>query len=246
MKCNRCLWLSTIALAIVGMVGASSAVAVPNQWTAAQVQTLANVTTSFGSNQLSTINSITPIPNGIELNVTFKVGQNTDPFGPDFGATFARVSLQGGLGFPGLDLSGSTSSAFSMTTTTDVTAQSFLQTDFTENGGTIDDGDATPGEAFSFYFWEHNDNVATGGPTAVDFDFSSASEFGAWDKPNPTAVQGTNAIRAWGVQIGKFSGITFGQPVTAIIRIEGVPEPASAMLLGFATFGLFGFARRRG
>lgn len=248
MRWSKQRGLLMVAVAVISMAGASSARAVPYEWLASQIQGLADVTPAFhgGAGQLSTINSITPIPNGIELDVTYRVGQEADPFAPDYGLGFARVSLQGQLGFPGLDLSAFTSSAFKVTTTTDVTAQSFLQTDFTENGGSIDDGDATPGEAFSFLFWEHNDGVATGGPTTVDFDFASGTEFsGTWNLANPQPVQGTNAIRAWGVQFGKFSGVAIGQPVNATIRIEGViPEPATAILLGFATAGLIGIGRR--
>lgn len=251
MKYRQLRGLMMVAVAIVGMVGASQSFAVPYQWNVGQLQGLADVTPGFhsgGAPQLSTINSITPIPNGVEVNVTFRVGQETDPFGADYGRTFARVSLQGGLGFPGADASAFTSSSFKVTTTTDFTAQSFLQTDFTENGTTIDDGDATPGEAFSFLFWEHNDGVGTGGPTDVDFDFTSGNEFsGTWNLANPQQVQGTNAIRQFGVQLGKFSGVAVGQPITATIRIEGViPEPGCAMLASLATIGVVGFARRRG
>ena len=236
--------------AIISITGAGTALAVPYEWTIGQIQGLVDVTPGFhgGAGQLSTINTITPIPNGIELDVTYRIGQETDPFGADYGLGFARVSLQGGLGFPGLDLSAFTSSSFKVTTTTDITAQSFLQTDFTENGTTIDDGDANPGEAFSFLFWEHNDGVGTGGPTDVDFDFASGTEFsGDWGLANPQQVQGTDAIRAWGVQLAKFSGMAIGQPIDATIRIEGViPEPSCAMLAALGAFGWFGFARRRG
>ena len=241
-------WLLMVPAAVIGIAAAGPAQAVPYEWTAAQIQGLADVTPGFhgGAGQLSTINSITPIPNGVELDVTYRIGQEADPFGADYGLGFARVSLQGGLGFPGLDLSAFTSSSFKVTTATDITAQSFLQTDFTENGTTIDDGDATPDEAFSFLFWEHNDDVATGGPTDVDFDFASGTEFdGNWGLANPQLVQGTNAVRAWGVQLAKFSGMAIGQPVNATIRIEGViPEPSCAIMAGFAALGLFGFARR--
>ncbi|HEY3394503.1 MAG TPA: hypothetical protein VGK58_17455 [Lacipirellulaceae bacterium] len=250
MKYRQLRWLLTIAVAIVGVISAKSAPAVPYEWLVNQIQGLADVTPGFhgGAGQLSTINSITPIPNGVELAVTYRIGQETDPFGANYGLGFARVSLQGQLGFPGLDLSANTSSSFKVTTTTDVTAQSFLQTDFTENGTTIDDGDATTGESFSFLFWEHNDGVTIGGPTDVDFDFSSGTEFsGDWGLANPQAVQGTNAIRAWGVQLAKFSGMTIGEPVNATIRIEGVvPEPCTALLAVLAAAGLVGVTRRRG
>jgi hypothetical protein len=239
--------LLMIAAAIVSTAGANSTLAVPYHWGPGQIQGLANVTAAFhgGAGQLSTIDSITPIPRGIELGVTYRVGQEADPFGPNYGLGFARVSLQGGLG-TGLNLGGLTSSDLRITTSTDITAQSFVQTDFTESG-TVNDGDATPGEAFSFLFWEHNDGVtAAGGPTIVDFDFASGTEFGAWDLPNPQAVQGTNTVRAWGLQLAKFSGVVVGQPVSATIRIESlVPEPSTAAMIGFAVLGLLGFARRR-
>ena len=242
-------WSLTIATGIIGTLCAGSALAVPHNWTAGQIQGLADVTPGFhsgGAPQLSTINSITPVPNGVDLDVTFRVGQETDPFGANYGRNFARVSLQGGLG-AGLDLSGFTSSAVQVTSTTDFTAQSFLQTDFMENGTTIDDGDANPGETFSFLFWEHNDGVSAGGPTNVDFDFASGTEFGAWDRPNPQQVQGTDKVRAWGMQLAKFSGVVVGQPINATISLRGpIPEPSAAMLAVLAGLGAFGFTRRRG
>jgi hypothetical protein len=238
-----------IAAAIMSATSASAVLAVPYQWGPGQIQGLADVTPGFhgGAGQLSTIDSITPIPNGVELRVTYRIGQDADPFAPNYGLTFARVSLQGGLGFPGLDLSGFTSSRLTITSSTDITAQSFLQTDFTENGTTINDGDANAAESFSFLFWEHNDGVGMGSPTDVDFDFTSGTELsGDWGLANPQPVQGTNAIRAWGLQLAKFSGMVVGQPVQATIRLEGIPEPTSAMLAGFAALALTGFARRRG
>jgi hypothetical protein len=254
MKYKVAGWL--LMTAVIGTICESSSFAVPYVWNSRRVQDLADVTASFHGppGQLSTINSITPIPNGIELDVTFRAGQNVDPFAPDYGITFARVSLADGLWFPGLNLSAFTSSQFSVTTTTDVTVQSFVQTDFTENGGSIDDGDANPGEVKSFLFWEHNDGAATGGPTVVDFDFASGTEFDGdstspdtWNGANPKPVQGTGTIRAWGLQLAKFSGMVVGQPVNATIRIEGVvPEPATLGLVCIAMFGLVGFGRRRG
>jgi hypothetical protein len=230
------------------MMGADSARAVPYEWVTGQIQNLGDVTPGFhgGAGQLSTINTITPIPNGIELDVTYRIGQESDPLGPDFGLGFARVSLQGVLALPGLDLSSFASSSFKVTTTTDLTVQSFLQTDFTEDGGAVDDGDAIPNESFSFLYWEHIDTVGIGGPTDVDFDFADGSEFsGDWGLLNPQPVQGTNAVGAWGMQLAKFSGMSIGQPVNATIRIEGVvPEPASAVLAGWAALGVFGFTRR--
>jgi PEP-CTERM motif-containing protein len=248
MKCKQLLWLTT-AVAVVSMVGANRAHAVPYHWGPGQIKNLANVTAAFhgGAGQLSTINSITQIPRGIELNVTYRIGQEADPFGANYGLGFARVSLQGGLG-TGLNIGSSTSSDLRITTTTDITAQSFVQTDFTENGTTINDGDANTSEAFSFLFWEHNDGVTSaGGPTVVDFDFASGTEFsGDWGLANPQAVQGTNTVRAWGLQLAKFSGVVIGQPITATIRIESlVPEPTTVALVSLAVLGLAGFGRRR-
>jgi hypothetical protein len=242
---------SLIVVASLGMVVfAGQQVSAQYRWTPAQIQGLADVTAGFhgGAGQLSTINSITNIPGGIELDVTYAIGQEADPFAPNYGLGFARVSLAGGLGFPGLDASAFSSSAFAVTTTTDLTTQSFLQTDFTEDGGAIDDGDATPDESFSFLFWEHNDGVATGGPTDVDFDFSMGTEFdGNWNLASPQQVQGTDAIRQWGVQLAKFSGMAIGQPVNATIQITSlIPEPTSMTLLCLVALGLAAVRRQRG
>jgi hypothetical protein len=118
-----------------------------------------------------------------------------------------------------------------------------------ENGTTIDDGDGTPDESFSFLFWEHNDAVAAG-TTDVDFDFSSGTEFdGNWNVSNPQAVQGTDAIRQWGLQLAKFGGVEIGAPVSATIRIQGaqavaIPAPPTALLLALTLLGA-GLLRRR-
>jgi hypothetical protein len=209
----------------------------PYQWTISQIQGLEDVTAGFhgGAGQLSTIDSITPILNGVQLEVTYRIGQDADPLAPNYGLMFARVSLQDCcFDVPGLDLGDFSSSSLKISTSTSVTVQSFLYTDFMENGTTIDDGDAVPGESFSLLFWEHNSSLAAGGATDVDFDFSSATEFdGGWSMSNPQMLQGADAVRGWGMQIAKFSGMTIGEPVQATITVEGVvPEPSSIALWG--------------
>lgn len=210
-------------------------------WTPQQIQGLGDVTAAFGGDQLSTINSITAIPGGIELDVTFRIGQNSDPFAPSFGATFARVSLAGGLGFPGLDISAFDSSSVVIESTVDFTLQSFLQTDFTEDGGAIDDGDANPGESFSFLFWEHNSSVSAPGPVDGVMDFSMATEFdGNWNVVSPQQIQGLANVRQWGMQFGLFSNPpVLGQPVEATIRLSNVPEPSTialaSLVIGWAS-----------
>lgn len=236
-----------IAAAIASLIATRSTLAGPYEWTGSQIQGLGDVTPQFhgGAGQLSTIDSISPIPNGIELEVTFRIGQDSDPFAPDYGLSFARVSLQGALA--ALDLSAYSSSSLKVTTTTDITVQSFLLTNFEENGTTIDDGDANPLETFNQLFWEHVDNVAAPVQTDVDFDFSNATEFdGNWNLSNPQSVQGTDSIDFWGVQLAKFSGMAIGAPVNATVTIVGViPEPASASFVCLAALGLVGFHRRR-
>jgi hypothetical protein len=239
------------------LVGASGAVAAsPYLWNVTQVKSLVDATTAFHGTappQLSTINSLTQIANGIQLDVTFNAGtQTTDPFGAGYGLTFARVSLAGSLP-AALDLSGSSGTQWKITSDKALTAQDYLKTSWTETGaanvaGPDNDGDATFPEAFSFAFWEHNNAVSAGVPLN---DFNSFSDgttnvfTSGWDKPNPQAITvGTNNVQEMGVQLAG-SGITPGQPVHAIITITGVPEPATLTLAGLASLGAIGFARRR-
>lgn len=238
----------TLMIAAIAAFSVAQADAQNYEWTPAQIQGLNDVTAAFGSTQLSTINSITPIPGGIELDVTFRVGQNSSSFDPDFGATFARVSLAGGLGFPGLDISGSTGGVVSIESTVDFTLQNFVQTDFTEDGGAVDDGDANAGESFSFLFWEQNSSVSAPGPVDGVMDFSAATEFdGNWDLASPQPVQGLDAVRQWGMQFGLFNNPpVLGQPVDATIRITSkIPEPTTSALLGLTCVGAFTSRRRR-
>lgn len=248
MKTSRFRGKLVFAVATIGSVFGEAAYADPYQWTIPQIQYLEDVTSSFhgGAGQLSTIDSITPIPNGILLEVTYRMGQDADPFAPNYGLTFARVSLQDCcLTAPGIDLSDFSSSSLKISTSTSVTVQSFLYTDFMENGTTIDDGDAVPGESFSLLFWEHNYSLAAGGATDVEFDFSRATEFdGGWGMSNPQMIQGADAVRGWGMQLAKFSGMSIGEPVQATITIEGVvPEPSSITLWGLCISGLLLRAR---
>ncbi len=108
MKCRK-FGASVVALAAALACGARIASADPSnpvQPTVAQVQALVDATDGFHSNQqLSEINSITPTATGISVDVTFRVGVGTaDPFDPNFGQNFARVTLQA-LPSPHLDWS---------------------------------------------------------------------------------------------------------------------------------------------
>ena len=88
MKYKELRWLMTIAVAIAGMVGASAALAAVNPFAPSltDIQSLSDQTAGFhGGQQLSTIDAINYAPDGIHLDITWRVGQNSDPFGPDFG-----------------------------------------------------------------------------------------------------------------------------------------------------------------
>ena len=97
MKCTQIRWLVMIAVAIVGFAGARSALAVavnPFSPSVADIQALGDNTSGFSSGaQLSTVDAIHVTPDGIHVDVTWRAGQNSDPFGPDYGETFSRVVL---------------------------------------------------------------------------------------------------------------------------------------------------------
>jgi hypothetical protein len=255
MMCTQQRWLTMVAAAIVSMMGVGSAfAATPYLWHVGDVQSLSDVTLGFsGGQSLSTINSITKIPTGIKMDVTYIVGQNSDPFGADFGQTFARIALLGS-GTP-FDFSAFSGTQWKVTSDLPITMQDFMQTGWTETGaanvaGPDNDGDATFPESFSFNFWEHNTGITPNTPTdEVDsfFDGTQSQFSGTWNKPNPQNLVGANNIQQYGVQIGLFSGISFGTHVHGTITIEGVhvPEPGTLTLAGLAAVGMIGFARRR-
>ena len=95
-----------VLAAVLSMAAARSANAVPVSPTPSQIRTLADQTAAFSGNaQLSTVDSIINIVNGIEIHATFRIGAGiSDPFDPNYGQNFARISLQS-LPFPHLDWS---------------------------------------------------------------------------------------------------------------------------------------------
>ena len=114
MRFTQLRWLMAVAVAIVGLIGASSALADPYSPSVADLHSLGDNTSSFSSgNQLSTIDAINVAPDGIHVDVTWRTGQMDSSFRPYFGETFSRIVLtayqngeDGGTGrllFPGYD-----------------------------------------------------------------------------------------------------------------------------------------------
>jgi hypothetical protein len=227
----------TLAIVALAAMAVAQAHAQNYQPTPAQIQALTDQTTGFHSSgtQYSVINSITPIPGGIELDVSFAYGQNTSSFDPFPGIPFARVSLQG---FPGgLDLTANSGIDWVVSASAPgVTAQTFLQT------------------APNWTFYEGNPSqslVGDGSDEDVALSFSSANNFSGILPAGivHTDVDGKILANAWGIQFGMFdlsSQVGLGQPFDVTIQItSAIPEPSCLVLVGASIVGLAASRRRR-
>jgi PEP-CTERM motif-containing protein len=237
-------WLVAIAVAVVGLASACSALAVsvnPYSVPLADIQTLADNTSGFsGGLQLSTIDAIHTLSNGISLDVTWRVGQNTDSFSPNYGETFGRVVLgkymnnedsgQGRLIFPGND-----GIKWNISSDTPLSSQPYIQT------------------APSFVYYQPPSTIAIPGTsttTTSTLSFDNANNFNGI-LPNTIVHQDANGqIRAdaLGLQFYPSIALTPGTPVTGHITLTAsVPEPTSVMLLFAGVAGIAAkFRRRRG
>lgn len=234
-------WLAAVAVATVSVLAASSALAVavnPFSPSVADIQSLTDVTSSFSSGQqLSTIDAIHVSPDGIHLDVTWRVGQNTDPFGPNYGQNFARISMNsyqngedGGLGrllnppYDGIK--------WCIMSDLPVGGQPFLQT------------------APNWTYYQPPSLIPIPGDmsnTMVTLSFDDARNF-AGVTPNTIVHPDANGeIRsnAMGLQIYTSFAIAPGQPVPGHIWItRWVPEPSTAVLMLLGMVGLVGRTRR--
>jgi hypothetical protein len=220
---------SLCLMALLGMVLSQVAFAVstnPVMPTVAQVQALLDVTAGdSGNTQLSTIDSITNIARGIELAATFRVGIGTDdPFDPNYGQNFARISLKADA--PALDWSAFDGFKLTITHSTgDAFVQPFLVT------------------GASFLFHEPSGGgigLGSTSPTDIVLDFSNVRIFDPFT--DPIALANPESIQAYGIQFIT-NGVTLGNPVSATIRIESIPEPATMSLIGLCVAAL-GLRRR--
>lgn len=217
-----------LALLCLGSTQVASAVSNPVRPTPAQIQAMADQTGAFSGNaQLSTVNSITNIARGIKVDATFRVGVGTsDPFDPNFGQNFARISLQA-LPFPHLDWSSNDGLKLTITHST---GSAFIQP-FIQTGG-------------SFLYHEPSTGgfgLGTTAPTDIVADFNSLRIFSPFT--SPVALADANDVGGWGVQIIT-NGVSVGNPVDVSICIECIPEPATLSMIGMCVAAM-GFVRRR-
>jgi hypothetical protein len=248
MKYRKLRGLLAAAAAIACMVAASPAMAVsddPFSPSLADIQALGDVTPGFNTNQLSTIDAIHLAPDGIHLDITWRVGQNSDPFGPDFGATFPRVSLarytngedggQGRLLFPRYNHPDWYDGIkWCIMTDTNNFVQPFIQT------------------APNWTFYEPTPG-GYGIPgdmsmQMVTLDFNDARNFSGLLPNNIVHPDGNGQIRsnAFGLQIVGPGGMVPGQPIPGHVWItRWIPEPTTATLLLVGIAGVLGFGRRR-
>jgi hypothetical protein len=232
-------FLSWGALAVLLM--SQSAVAQVRLYTDVELQAFTDQTAGFhgAPGQLSTVDSITNIPNGIEVRATFRVGTGScDPLfgcGPNEveGMTFARISVMGS-NFPGLDLTSFSSLSATVESSIDAFVQPFVQTD----------------PSFTFYEQsDGGDGLGAGGSALIGLDFAAARNFSGVLPANEVHLDGNGnrLLRQFGYQIGG-NGVVVGQPVSAIFRITGVPaipEPSTVALVGLALAGAGCYFRRR-
>lgn len=235
----RQLWFAAIAVAIAACAGAMSAQAAVNPFSpsTADIQALSNNTGGFSSNnQLSTIDAIHIVPDGIHLDVTWRVGQNSDPFGANFGETFSRVVLSGyqnsedgGLGrllnppYDGIK--------WCISSDVPIGGQPYIQT--------------PP----NWTYYQPPNLIPVPGDmtnTMVTLSFDDARNF-AGVTPNTIVHPDANGqIRSnsFGLQLYAQIALAPGQPVPGHIWItHWIPEPSSALLLLIGAFAAMGRVR---
>lgn len=228
MKRTKVSAIAACAVVISAWVG-TAVQAAPALPSASELQLLVDRTgPDSGNTQLSTIDSFTNLPNGVQLNVTFRVGVGTaDPFDPNYGQNFARLTLARFIPAP-LDWSAFTGLQFTVEHSLGGFIQPYLKT----------------GAGFQFYEpTGGGTGIGANSPTPVLLDFAGARTFSP-AFTDPVVVANTNNVREWGIQIGA-GGITVGNPVQATIRITNVPEPATMGIAGVALLGIGAIRRRR-
>jgi hypothetical protein len=236
MRYTQHRWLIAAAIAIATGAGANSALADPFAVRVADVQGLSNSTSATNA---STIDAINVAPDGIHLDVTWRVGQNTDPFGPGFGLQdFPRIGVSrftnSEAGGTGRDLTVYDGIEWTLMSDRDVFVQPFIQTapDWTFYEPTPG-GYNLPGDMSS--------NVIT-------LDFNDARNFSGLLPANIVHPDANSEIRAnaFGLQIVGPGGLVVGDEVPGHIWIAGsfIPEPSAVVLLGLASLALVGFGRR--
>ncbi|QDV74071.1 PEP-CTERM sorting domain-containing protein [Botrimarina mediterranea] len=225
----------TLAIVAMATMSVAQAHAQNYQPTQAEIQALTDATAGFhNATQYSVINSITSIPGGIELDVSFAYGQDTSSFDPFPGTAFARVSLQG---FPGgLDLTANSGVEWVVSASEPgVTAQTYLQT------------------APDWTFYEGSPSqplLGDGSAESVIMSLSSANNFSGILPAGivHTDVDGNILANAWGLQFGMFdlnSQVGLGEPLDVTIQITtAVPEPSCLVLVGASLVGVVTMRRR--
>jgi PEP-CTERM motif-containing protein len=238
MKCRQLRCLVVIAVAIAGLVTTSSAFALsvdPYKITVADAQGLGN---STDANNLSKITAMTVAPDGIHLDVDWALGQNSDPFGANFGQTFARIGLtvftNSENGGAGRTLSPKDGILWNIESDLALqNAQPFLQTP----------------PNWTFYEPSIAYPIAAGmvpSPALLDFT-ANTNNFSGLPAGVVTIEDGSGLVHAnaMGVQIVGPAGLVPGQVVHGHVWIVGVPEPSTIMLSVLGAIGLVGLARRR-
>ena len=234
MTSRKFRWL-TVAVAIVGMGGASLALGAQFSPSVADIHALSNNTSGFsGGNQLSTIDAIHIAPDGIHLDVTWRVGEGTaDPFVTYPGETFSRVVLSG---YQNNENSGAgrllnppyDGIKWCVMSDVPLSAQPYVQT------------------APSWQYFQPTVDTSVPGDMSMVMPtilFSSTLQGGGSIAPD---VNGEIRSNAFGLQFFGPSDVPLGQGRPGHIWISRwVPEPGSASLLLMGLGGLFTQVRRK-